>query len=130
MRPVILLSLASLAQSAFAEPRVTAHVSDRDSATIVAAVRTVTRAPILSIYAIYYWKPIPGSVPRKATFLGPGCRQTREITIYERADRVGVFTGDYRNPSGGDYLVVRHGATWTVEQKGFWLGKPIPQMEK
>jgi|SRR5215831_4645368 len=117
-----------LAQWAFAEPRVTAHVSDQDRASIVAAVGTVTQAPILSIYTDYHHKPVPGSVPCKATFLGTDRGQSCEITIYESTDRVGVFTGDYRNPSGGDYLVVKRGASWAVEAKGFWMGRPVPSL--
>jgi len=124
MRAATILLIAVLVQSAFAAPRINAHVSDQDLANIMAAVRAVTRESILAIDTITMSKPVPGAIARKATtvdILGPGRTRMREITVYDRTDQVGVSTGDYRNLTGPSYLVVRHGATWQVAKKSFWI---------
>ena len=97
MRTATLFLIASIAQSAFAAPRITAHVSDRDVAQISAVVHAATRETILSIDPIYESKPVTGSIPRKTStldILGPGQTRMRDIVIYERTDLVGVRTSD------------------------------------
>ena len=124
MRAATLLFITVFAHSVFAAPRASAPVSAQDVAKIVAVVRAATRDPILAIDTVTVSKPVPGAIARKATtldILGPGRTRTREIVVYDRTDRVGVSTGDYRNLTGGSYLVVRRGATWEVAGKSFWI---------
>lgn len=124
MRAAALLLIAVFAQSTLAGPRINAPVSGQDITKILAAVRAVTREPILAIDTITVNKAVPGAIARKAAtadILGPGRTRMRQIVVYDRTDQVAVSTGDYRNLTGGSYLVVRRGATWRVTEKSFWI---------
>jgi hypothetical protein len=100
------------------------HVSSRDRAEIRAAVRAITREPILNIDPITERHPVPGAMPVKEYELGPfknGKVTMKPVIAYERTDRVSVRTGSDANLTGKVYTVQKAATGWKVIADSTWI---------
>ncbi len=124
--PAIILLLTftcfSVAAAAGADPLIP-RLDVRD---ITAAVRQVTRQPILWMYPTSTDKPVPGAISYKTVRLGPYDQRTKRIRKtpiirYRRTDEVSVLTGSNRNVTGPAYTLQKIGGAWQVVDKGEWI---------
>lgn len=99
------------------------YISRDDQAQIRAAVRAVTKEPILHVHAVTLSRPAPGAVAYKGIegALENGKVVMKPRIFYERTDEVTVATGSRANLKGPSYFVRRVGRTWKVVGKSFWI---------
>ena len=106
---LILLSLAAVA-GAYAQT-ISAPISPDDVAPIRAAVRKLTREPLIEIESVLTFRPIRGAVFVHAHSPRP---------LYERTDRVGVRTGIPGHHGGNYYEVQKVFRRWKVVSTRQW----------
>ena len=99
------------------------RVSQHDRDDIRAAIRAVTREPILGLTPVYEPDRVPGSIPVQMSRDDGrnGKVHLTPITEYERTDMVSVMTGSHSNLTGGSYAVRKVGGKWKVVNKRFWI---------
>jgi hypothetical protein len=99
------------------------HISSHDEPQIRAAIRAVTRDPILEIVTIYENHPVPESIPEDGIEgrIEHGKVVQRPRVFYKRTDRVTVRTGSEANLKGGAYSVQRVGGAWEVVGRSYWI---------
>ena len=110
---VILISILLLGSGATAHSQIVeARISRRDVEQIRTVLRKHTREPVRHITPNISAKRFPRSLPY---------RQPGGPLLYERTDRVEVWTGTPGATSGGAYELQKFGSRWKVVWKSIWV---------